>query len=694
MATIKSALVLNDRMTAVLRSITRTLDLCVNGLEGIEVAGEKAFDPSAARQMHIAIGEANARLDEMEAGYRTVAAGQQKLNQQMQQGAGIAEGFVGKIRTVVGAYAGLKALKSAVELSDEMTQTAARINLMNDGLQSTDALMNSIFQSAQRSRGDYMDMAAVVAKFGNNARDAFSSSGEVVQFSELVQKQMKIAGASGTEASNAMLQLSQALGSGVLRGDELNSIFEQAPNLIQSIADYMGKPIGQMRELASDGKITADIVKNAMFAAADDINTKFEQMPMSWGDVFTRFKNDAVFALQPVLDEINNLANNANVQQMLSGVTTAISIAAKAAGGLLRVISGVYNFFVDNWSTIAPIVLGVAAVIGTFNLLLHASEIAQFAAAAAAKVHELGQRALGFAIMFANSNLLIGITIVAAVVAGIILLCRHIAKTSDIANSTFGVIMGSLAAAGAFILNTVIGLVNAIIQFVWTNFVEPFLGIVEWVLNVCNGGFNSFGDAVANLIGQIISWFLSLGKVVTHIIDAIFGTDWTSGLSSMQDKVLSWGKNDNAITIDRAAPTIDYRVNYGDAFATGAAWGDGVTEKVKNKISDITDKLKGNFDFETKLTGGIGETATGQLGSIADDTGSIAKSLDITNEELQWLRDIAEREAVNRFTTAEIKVDMSGMNNSISSDMDIDGVISKLTTDVDRALRTAAAGVH
>jgi tape measure domain-containing protein len=178
----------------------------------------------------------------------------------------------------------------------------ARLNNMNDGAQTTQQLYESIVESANNARGSVSAMADVVAKFGNNAKGAFKNSAEVVQFSEIIQKQMKIAGASGEEASNAMLQLSQALGSGTLRGDELNSIFEQAPNLIQSIADYMDIPIGQIRQLASEGQITADIVKNAIMASADDVNERFESMPMTWGDVWQRMENNALVALQPVLD--------------------------------------------------------------------------------------------------------------------------------------------------------------------------------------------------------------------------------------------------------------------------------------------------------------------------------------------------------------------------------------------------------
>ena len=229
-----------------------------------------------------------------------------------------------------------------------------------------------------------------------------------------------------------------------------------------------------------------------------------------------------------------------------------------------------------------------------------------------------------------------------------------------------GLITGFLASACAFIFNTVIGLINAIIQYIWTSFVEPFIGIIEWVLNVCNGGFDSFGDAVANLIGNIISWFLSLGKIVTKIIDAIFGTNWMGGLESLQDTVLQWGKNENAITLSRDAPTIDARITYSSAWDAGYNWG-------ANLQDSIADKL--NFGVDTSgMDTPTAVDPTSLLSDIADNTDQIADDVELSSEDLELLRDIAERQEINRFTTAEIRIEMIN-NNTISSEMDIDGVV-------------------
>ena len=281
------------------------------------------------------------------------------------------------------------------------------------------------------------------------------------------------------------------------------------------------------------------------------------------------------------------------------------------------------------------------------------------------------------------------------IIMGIILLIAAfyavvaiINKVKGTALSATGLIAGAIATLGAFIWNYITGVVNAIIQMIWSAFVEPFLGIIEWILNVCNGGFDSFGDAVKNLLGNIISWFLSLGKVVTKIIDAIFGTDWTSGLSSLQDKVLSWGKNENAITLNRDAPTIGSRIEYGSAFEKGYSFGAGLKDKVTGMFDAKDADPMGAFNFGNTLDGVYGNT-----GSTAENTAAMRDSLSSSENELKYLREIAEREAINRFTTAEIRVEMMNQNTITNTD-DIDGIIRELETRVEEAMIEVSEGAH
>ena len=676
MATIRSQMVLNDQVTGVLKNITRALDITLHSFEQMQDASANAVDVRLLNQARAGLGEVNLAVREMEENYRRAAQqeqqvtrnirqstqAEQQLNASIRGGNDALDDMVGKAKNLAATIGASVGLKKLIELSDQMTSTTARLNFIVDDGGSVEALEAKIMASAQRSRAAYLDTASAIASMGANAGAAFTSNDELIAFMEQVNKQFVIGGASAQGQAAAMLQLTQAMAVGALRGEELNSILENAPGIARAIEQYMGIAEGSIKSYAEKGAVSATVVKNALLSIADETNAKFNGMAMTWGQVWTQMGNIALKVTRPLLTAINWLANNLSV--------------------------------------IGPILLGLGAAFLVFQVAAHWTQIAAAATAAYHAVVNLlsigfgvltGNTAAASAAVFTfNSALLASpitwIIMLIAVVIGLLYgVVAIINKVTGSSISATGLICGAIAVAGAFIGNTVIGLLNALIQYIWAIFVAPFLGIVEWILNVCNGGFNSFGDAVANLIGQIIGWFLNLGKVVTTIIDAIFGTNWTAGLESLQSSVTAWGKNENAITLDKNAPTIDYRFEYGDAWAAGNDFGKGIDAK-----------LGGMFNM-----GGLGDSSGFDLGDIAaytgetaDNTGKTADALAVTEEQLEYLRDIAERDAINRFTTAEVKIDMTSMTNRIDGSADLDGVISQLTEGFTEALVTAAEGVH
>jgi tape measure domain-containing protein len=675
-ATIRSQMVLNDQVTGVLKNITRALDITLHSFEQMQDASANAVDVRLLNQARAGLGEVNLAVREMEENYRRAAQqeqqvtrnirqstqAEQQLNASIRGGNDALDDMVGKAKNLAATIGASVGLKKLIELSDQMTSTTARLNFIVDDGGSVKALEAKIMASAQRSRAAYLDTASAIASMGANAGAAFTSNDELIAFMEQVNKQFVIGGASAQGQAAAMLQLTQAMAAGALRGEELNSILENAPGIARAIEQYMGIAEGSIKSYAEKGAVSATVVKNALLSIADETNAKFNGMAMTWGQVWTQMGNIALKVTRPLLTAINWLANNLSV--------------------------------------IGPILLGLGAAFLVFQVAAHWTQIAAVATAAYHAVVNLlsigfgvltGNTAAASAAVFTfNSALLASpitwIIMLIAVVIGLLYgVVAIINKVTGSSISATGLICGAIAVAGAFIGNTVIGLLNALIQYIWAIFVAPFLGIVEWILNVCNGGFNSFGDAVANLIGQIIGWFLNLGKVVTTIIDAIFGTNWTAGLESLQSSVTAWGKNENAITLDKNAPTIDYRFEYGDAWAAGNDFGKGIDAKIGGMFN----------------TGGLGDSSGFDLGDIAaytgetaDNTGKTADALAVTEEQLEYLRDIAERDAINRFTTAEVKIDMTGMTNRIDGSADLDGVISQLTEGFTEALVTAAEGVH
>ncbi|MEC1716601.1 tape measure protein [Schinkia azotoformans] len=708
MATIRTAIQINDMMSQQFRAMNLAMMTVIDSFQTLQDTTGNAIDISALNAAQHELQQVEASFNQIEQEIRQAEQAQNGLNNEIREGSSAADGFLGKLSAIAATYLGFQSGQAVLTLSDETVGTIARLDMINDELQSTAVLQEKIFQAADRSRGSYSAMADQVAKLSLNAADAFKTNDEAILFSELLNKHFTISRTNVEGIQSATLQLTQALGSGVLRGEELNAVFEATPTVIQDIADYLGVGIGQIREMASEGQITAEIVKQSMFAAADEINQKFESMPWTFGQLWIDFKNDALKAFLPVLQQLNEIANNEKFQNMINFAAGSIANLSNVAMAALNIITNIGSFMYDNWSIIGPTVGTATVAISAYVIALGIAKTATIASAfwIGAKTLALGlmttsswagvqatmsltaaQWGLNAAVM-ANPIFIIVFAIIAlvGVIYGAVAAYNYFAGTSI---SATGAIVGAFAFLGAFIWNTVVGVINAIIQVLWTNFAEPWIGIIEWVLNVFNGGFNSFGDAVANLLGQIISWFLSLGKVVTTIIDSIFGTNWSAGLSSLQNSVLSWGKNEAAITIDRTPLMINSRFEYSGAWETGYNWGSGTAESSMADFRRLDEEsMKNSFDYSSIL-----DNVALASKDTAGNTKKMADSIDMSTEDLKYLRDLAEQEVVNRFTTAEIKVEMTNHNN-INSDRNLDGIVEYLTEKVEEAMYVSAEGVH
>lgn len=702
-----------DTANAELEELRSQLNQALQAQEALNQAVDN-MDVSAA---NAAYNQLSSTVASTERYIRDNADAQGNLNQQIQAGVNTSNELVDTVKRLALAYLSMQSVQKVLDVSDELAMTTARLNTMNQAFNEingtateTDTIVKQIYASAQNARGSFGDMAAVVAKFGNNARDAFASQDEVIAFANLIQKQMTIAGASTQEASNAMLQLSQALGSGVLRGDELNSIFEQAPNLIQSIADYLDVPIGKIREMAQDGQLTADTVKAAIFSSAEDINAKFEAMPMTWGQVWTSFQNSALMAFQPVLNKVNELANN---DQFQGFVENAIGLLAQLAVYVLdffNTLASIGAFISDNWSIIAPIVYGViaaliayaaisgivAAVNGVMALSASVHAAAEAMQAGATFTATAAQYGLNAALMACPLTWII--LLIIAVIAAIFAVCNAIAKMTGVANSGFGVITGGINVVIQFFKNLGLSVANIA------------LGIGNAIAALASNMMTAFHNAICN----VQSWFYNLLSTALTVIEGICAAlnklpfvefDY-SGISSAADDYAS--KAAEAAGNKEDYKSIGDAFNEGmstfdtfqdgwaaDAFNAGASWGDGVADKVSGMFSMDNIDLTGGVDtsmLSNDFANNAAQTAA-NTADTADSAGRIADSVDISKENLKYLRDIAETEAINRFTTAEIEVTMNN-NNTVSSDMDIDGMVDHLSAGVLEAMEQAAEGVH
>lgn len=519
------------------------------------------------------------------------------------------------VKGLAGAYMGLQGLKALVNLSDTISSTTARLNNMNDGLQTTEELNNMIFASANRTRSSYLETANMVAQLGSMAKDVFDSSAEIVAFAEQINKQLVISGANGESANAALFQLEQALASGVLRGEELNSVMEQTPIIAQTIADYLGISKAELRELASEGKITTDVIKNAMLDndVVEETNAKFEEMPMTWAQVFNIFGNYAIQALQPLLSTLSWLANNIEIIGPLvlaaAGAFTVFQIAANWTK-IAAAATYAYKFAVDILS------LGYGVLTGSTT-------------AASAATLFFGSSLLALPITWIVMGVML---LVGALYAGVAVFN----KITGSSVSATGIIMAGVYAVGTFIYNRVAMLWN--IFAVFANFIN----------NVFDDPIASIKIAFYDMASTVLKYILNIASGIESFINKIPGVevDLTSGLSSLLDTSLAESarlKNES-----------------------------GWTEYFKSmEYKDLSESLAAGYQKGANLFGGgTAETLSADSGvaddveGIKSDTGSIKKSINMGSEDLKSLVDVATRQYVNKISLMSQTpiINVSGQN--------------------------------
>lgn len=667
-------MVLNDGISGVLRKINTALNTTLNAFEQVQRASGRAVDTAQIQAARAALVEANREVDDMAEGYRRAAQQEEVLNKGLRNGTSAADGLLGKVKGIVATLAAGAGAKALLGLSDKLTSTTARLSFLVDDGGSVDELEQKIMASAQRSRAAYLDTASAIASMGANAGRAFESNDELIAFMEQVNKQFVIGGATAEGQSAAMLQLTQAMAAGALRGEELNSILENAPGIARAIESYMGVAEGSIKSYAEEGLITADVVKNALLSVADETNAKFESMPMTWAQICTKMQNTALAAFEPVLTRLNQVANSAQFNTVIDGAINGLAMLASVATGVLDLLINGASFVVDNWSWISPIVYGLVAAFIAYNAALAACPITWIVVA------------------------------VIALVAAIYAACSAIAKFTGIANSGFGVIAGGI---------------NVVIQF-FVNLGLTVANIALGIWNALGACAQNIGIAFSNVISGVQSWFYNLLSTALTVVAGICEALNKLPFVEFDYSGITNAASDYASKAAEASGNIKDFVSVGDAFSegmstfdtwqsgwvsdafnAGANWGDGVASGVSDAVSGLFDfDLGAATDYGTGLGTGnnYGDFAMddllGNTGQTAANTGAAADALSTSTEELEYLRDIAERDAINRFTTAEVRIDMTGMTNRIEGGADLDGVISTLTDGFTEALLTAAEGVH
>lgn len=709
MGTIRTAIALYDGVTSPLQSMHKAMGIVLNTFESMQQASGKAVDTAAIREAREEWAKAGTAFDSIEENIKKANNEQQKFNNSIHGGNNAANGLLSTIKKVAVAAGGIAGINKVLNISDKLASTKARLNLLVDDGGSVKELEKKIMASAQRSRSAYFDTASAVAKLGLNAGNAFGGNmDQVIAFMEQVNKQFVIGGATAQEQSNAMIQLTQAMAAGALRGEELNSILDGAPGIARAIEKYMGIAEGSIKSVAQEGKVTAEVVKNAMFAMADETNAKFDSMPKTWAQIWARMKNRALSMFAPILTKINQIANSSKFQQVTTALINGLAGVANIASSVLDILISIASVIVDNWSWIQPIIMGIVAAMLIYNGVMLVGNTIMAVQAAVKAIHTAMTTAWSVATFAAtaaqqglNAALLACpltwiILLIIAVIAAIYAACAAVAKFTGVANSGFGVICGGIMVVIAFFKNLGLSVAN----------------IALGIWNALGACASNIGTAFHNVISNVQGWFYNLLStaltVVAGICEALNKLPFVefdySGITNKASEYAAksaeaYGNVEEyksvADAFNEGMSTFDtFQDGWAaDAFASGAAWGDGVADKVSGMFDFSALDSMGADSLDAFNLGNDLDSIYGNTGDIANNTAATADALDIAEEDLAYLRDIAEREAINRFTTAEIKVEQHNENH-ISKDADLDGIMDAWANDFAEKLEVSEEGVH
>lgn len=659
MATIRTAIQIYDGMTGPLQSMHRAMNILINGFETMQRTSGNAIDTSAIQEAREELARAGATFDEIEQNIRNADERQRNFNRSVRDGSSAADTLWSKLKGVAATVGGLAAVKNIVGVSDTLTSTNARLNLLVDDGGSLATLERNVMAMSQRTRTSYFDTAAAVAKLGLNAGNAFDhDTNQVIAFMEQVNKQFVIGGASAVEQSNAMIQLTQAMAAGALRGEELNSILDAAPGIARAIEQYMGVAEGSIKQYAEEGLITAQVVKNAMFWVADETNARFELMPMTWAQVFSGFGNIMIQIFQPLLMFINWLANN-------------IEIIAPAVVGLGAAF--VVFQIAAHWTQIAAFAAGIYHGVVTL-LSIGFGALTGSATASSAAVTAFNSALLANPIVWV---IMIIMVFIGAIYAGV----AAYNKFTKSSVSATGIVAGVFSVLGAFVMNnTIVPMQNG------------FAMIANFIGNVFNDPVAAIKVLFFDMSLTVIGYIKNLARGIETLINKIPGIniDITSGLDEFYSRIERIQQNvkDKSGWVEYVKK-MDY-VDYSYAASIGYNFGQGIEDKISNFFNPkIPDFNPNTTPFDTSLLDGI----YNNTGDIADNTKDTVDAIEFSNEELELMRNIAERDAINKFTTAEIRVEMTNHNN-ISSEMDLDGFINVLENKLVEAMAVSAEGAH
>lgn len=572
-------------------------------------------------------------------------------------------GLWGRVIGIMGAYLAGQQMRQAIDYASDLVEVQNVVDVT------------------------FAEGAEEVNKWSKSALDAYGLNElSAKRYSSTLGAMMKSSGLAGDEVRKMSMDMTALAGDMAsfynLSGDEA---FEK----IKSGISGETEPLKALGINMSDANLQTFAYSQGINKLTKDMS-QAEKVQLRYGYLLS-VTSDAQGDFARTQDSFSNQTKllaekwNAFRGEMATGLLPVLTMVIQVMNNMITVAQAVYDFISANWSVFAPLIYGIVGALTIFVTYLTLVKTWSLICA--------GAQAVWNAVMMANPIMIIVMAIM-AVIGAIVALCNWIAESTGVTESGLGVITGAFATAGAFIYNLVIGVINAVINAVY-NMIKPFASVIEWIVNAFNGGFDNVGDMFLNLIGKLTSWLLDFAKVATKVLDAVFGSDFTSSIEGYQNKLESMGKNKNAVTYKLEAPQLE-RIDYGSAFDAGASVGDKASNAISDRFSFNANDTA-NLDATTQAVNQNTNAINNGVNSIntknAKNTSKLKKSVDISKENLVYLRDIAEKEAINQFTTAEVKVDMTN-NNTVNNGLDLNGMIKSLSDGVKEAMEVCADGVY
>lgn len=683
MAELSTSIQVNDDFSSIFRSMSSAVNLCAGSFRSFEDAAGNVVNTGQFLMAGAAIDRMEYEAQSYTENIATATMQQEEMNQSIQAGEEKTNGLLDKIEGIASSYLKLDTLKKVFNIADDLAQTTAGLNAIAGSEAEVLALQDQIYDSAQRSRTSYLDMADTVTKLSLETGGVFANNQEAIAFAENLNKSFAIAGASQQEISSATAQVTKALGAGVLRSEELNTLFGSAPGMIQHMADYLGVNTQQLREMAAEGELTADVIKNAMLSATDEIDEQLAATPMTWAQAGTNIGNMATKAFQPLFDTITAVTQSEAFQTVIEAIAAGFSLLAEVAGPVLEGLITGAAFLIDNWNVIAPILLGVCAAVALYEIVTKGATLATQGIALATKAWGVVQSVLN-AVMALNPVMWVILGVI-ALIAIIYAVVAAINNVTGAGISATGLIAGAFAVAGAAVWNVILGVVNSIIG----------IGIELWNLiavfvNFFGNVFNDPVGAIAHLFAGLFDFILGIVQSAAAAIDTVLGTNMAGAVEGFR-KDFAAGIDDifgEQTVIMEKVNASDYYVkgiDYGDAWDAGYQFGEGIDAKAGSLFDGGLESLLGYNSMD-----GIDEQVT----STAENTGRMADSMELSEEDMKYIRDIAEREVIDRTVFSSISVDMGGVTNTVSNMADLDNIPQYLVNTIQRQMEVSAEGVH